>query len=110
MLTLVYPKRQSIALSNKLFQLYEEAKNTEEEIICFDLRNTTSLTPFGISMLALTILVSLKNGKNIEYIVPNDRKLNKFFIDIGFHNLWRPDRLTDSKDLNKLQFFGKQWN
>jgi hypothetical protein len=48
MLTLNYPKKQSVAFSNYLFSLYEEAKETSEEEILFDLSRSELLTPFGI--------------------------------------------------------------
>jgi len=84
MLTLAYPKRQSIALSNILLQFYDLAINSQENDIPFDLNRTESLTPFGIIVLTSTISECLKKGKRCTYIEPRDEDLRNFLSDTGF--------------------------
>ncbi len=85
MLTLTYPKKQSVAFSNILFDLYDKAKNGTCEEITLDLSRTESLTPFGIILLTATVVECLKNNKKCKYVRPAKTTLQKFLRGIGFH-------------------------
>ena len=85
MLKLEYPIRQSIAFSNRLFQLYRLAITSRDDQILFDLSRTKSLTPFGIIMLTATIAECLKEKKQCTYRKPVDLKLERFLNNIGFN-------------------------
>lgn len=89
MLTLPYPKRQSIAFSTKMVNLYNLAKETPEEELRFDLSKSESLTPFGIVMLTAAIYESLSRGKKCKYIKPLNPSLQRFLSEIGFNRFFR---------------------
>ena len=106
MLTLTYPKRQSIAFSNTLFRLYEKAIKAQDDEIRFDLGKSESLTPFAIIMLTSTISECLGLGKKCRYIAPENRKLRQFFNDIGFDNyfgLGGQNRKPSKIDTQRIQ-------
>jgi len=86
MLTLTYPKRQSIAFSNTLFRLYQKAITAQDDEICFDLRRSKSLTPFAIIILTSTIFECQRKGKRCKYNEPEHENLKKFLNEIGFNN------------------------
>lgn len=88
-LTLSYPKRQSIAFSNYLFDLYHQAKTTTADEICFDLTRTESLTPFGIIMLTATIAECQNRGKKCKYRRPVKKSAQRFFREVGFNNYFQ---------------------
>ena len=85
MLTLNYPKKQSVAFSNILFGLYDRAKNGICEEITLDLSRTESLTPLGIILLTATVLECFRNKKKCKYIRPAKTSLQRFLREIGFH-------------------------
>lgn len=88
-LTLSYPKRQSIAFSNYLFDLYRQAKTTTADEICFDLTRTESITPFGIIMLTATIAECQNRGKKCKYRRPVKKSAQRFFREVGFNNYFQ---------------------
>ncbi len=88
MLELKYPKVQSLAWSNKLFDLYHTARNTREEEIRFDFSKTISLTPFSIILITATVEECIRNGKKCFYRAPKNRRLREFLRDIGFIEFW----------------------
>lgn len=98
MITLNYPIRQSIAFSNTLLKLYYLARSTDCEEVTFDLRKTKSITPFGIMLLASTIIECLRSGRKCIYRRPIDSKMQAFFKEIGFNKFFK---LKDS-DYNDL--------
>lgn len=85
MLILNYPKKQSVAFSNIMFNLYDRAKKETCDEIVFDLSRTESLTPFGIIMLTATISECFRNGKKCSYRRPKKASMQKFFRETGFH-------------------------
>lgn len=85
MLTLKYPKRQSISQSNILFQLYDMASKCTDDKIKFDLSMMESLTPFGITLLASTIYSCHRNNKKCFLVNPVKRSMGKFLRDTGFY-------------------------
>lgn len=85
MLTLNYPKKQSVAFSNVMFKLYDQAKHAQSDKVIFDLSRTESFTPFGIIMLTATIMECLHNERECSYLRPEKKSLQKFFREIGFH-------------------------
>jgi len=102
MLNLYYPKRQSVAFSNKLFSLYELGKNTQEDEIKFDLSRSESLTPFGIIMLTATIYECQRQGKKCSYVRPLDNSLKEFLTDIGFHKFFGL-KGSQARKVNRIQ-------
>jgi anti-anti-sigma regulatory factor len=88
-LTLSYPKRQSIAFSNNLFDLYRRAQATTAKEIFFDLTRTEYFTPFGIIMLTATVAKCLKRGVKCRYRAPEKPKARKFFREVGFNNYFK---------------------
>jgi len=88
-LILSYPKKQSIAFSNQMFDLYHQAKTTTADEICFDLTRTESFTPFGIVMLTATIAECLSRWKRCRYCAPQRPKAQKFFREVGFNNYFK---------------------
>jgi len=88
MTTLIYPVRQSIALSNTLFKQYYKAKLSKDNKILFDLTKSESLTPFGIILLTATIVECQSQGKECSLKRPKNRKLQRFLRDIGFNNFF----------------------
>lgn len=88
---MLYPIRQSIALSNTLLRHYNYAKNSDDHQIVLDLSKSKSLTPFAIIMLTSTIFECHKQGKECTYRRPANRKLQSFFRDIGFNDFFGLD-------------------
>jgi len=86
MLTLNYPKRQNIAFSNTLFNLYNKAISAQDDEICFDLSRSESLTPFAIIILTSTIFECQRKKKRCKYNEPEDENLKEFLNEIGFNN------------------------
>jgi anti-sigma regulatory factor (Ser/Thr protein kinase) len=99
MLTLQYPIKQSISFSRTLFRLYRAALDTEENKICFDLKKSKSLTPFGVIMLTSTIVDCFRNGKQCHYVKPDNKKLKEFLRDIGFNNFFNLKGRAEEKNL-----------
>ncbi len=91
MLTLQYPKIQSIAFSDTMIRLYNLARDNQENEICFDLSRSISLTPFGIIILTASISSCLRQGKKCSYIKPQDKTLQRFLRDIGFNKFYKLD-------------------
>ncbi len=86
-------------MSNIILDLYEKAKSSADEEIIFDLSNTESLSPFGISMIAITTLECLRLKKTCEYIKPENKNLKRKLKEIGFNNLFDLPEKSVSKDL-----------
>lgn len=82
---LKFPIRQSVAFSNTLFSLYNQAINSQDDEIIFDLSRSEYLTPFGIIMLTSTILACQTQGKKCKYAEPKKKKLQKFMAECGFN-------------------------
>ena len=99
MLTLLYPKRQSIALSRTLFRLYNSALETNENEVCLDLTRSESLTPFGVIMLTSTIIACFSLGKECKYLRPNNLKLQRFLREVGFNDFFNLKGKLDERDL-----------
>src|SRR4030042_2063257 len=100
MLTLTYPKRQSIAFSNVMLRLYNLARHNIDNEVRFDLSRSESLTPFGIIILTSTLHECFRKGKKCFYIAPNNQSLKTFLEQIGFNAYFHlkyngtvPDRL-----------------
>lgn len=96
---LKYPKRQSIALSNKLLDLYDMAIGSSDEQVTFDLTNTESFSPFGILMLSITTLECLRLNKLCKYEGPKNENLKRKLREVGFNNLFNLGDKTIPKDL-----------
>lgn len=88
MFVLKYPKRQSIALSNTMFKLYYKAKRFHDDEILFDLSDTESLTPFGITMLTATIAECISRKEKCLYNEPKNKTFKKFLTEIGFNKFF----------------------
>jgi hypothetical protein len=88
MLSLEYPKIQSVAFSNALIRLNNLAKTTDEDEIRFDLSRSKMLTPFGIIMLASTIRECLVKGNKCVYRRPKGRDLQRFLKNVGFNEFF----------------------
>jgi hypothetical protein len=88
MITLAYPKRQSIAFSDTMIRLYNLAKDTTDDEVEFDLSKSESLTPFGIIMLTSTIEECFRRGKKCSYVEPRKPSLKAFLGDIGFDSFF----------------------
>ena len=101
MISLTYPKRQSIAFSDTMIRLYNLAKNTLDNEVMFDLSKSESLTPFGIIMLTSTIDECSRRGKKCFYVEPKSATLKDFFGDIGFNQLFHLD--SGKNDRVKMQ-------
>jgi len=97
MLTLSYPKKQSIAFSDTLLKLYALAKETSEDEINFNLNKSDSLTPFGIIMLTATIYECHRRNKKCSYRGPQNQTLNDFLTEVGFHTHFGLDDLKAPK-------------
>lgn len=100
MITLAYPKKQSIAFSDTMIRLYNLAKNSLDNEVRFDLSKSESLTPFGVVMLTSTIDECFRRGKKCSYIEPLKFSLKTFLVEIGFNSLFHlstddivPDRM-----------------
>lgn len=89
---LQYPKLQTVAFSNSLIKLCHEARTSKEDRLLFDLSKTEFITPFGIILLAGTILECLAQNKKGRYRRPNKYSTRKFLSGIGFNDFIRvPD-------------------
>lgn len=88
-MVLLYPGRIVIAHSNQLLSYSQQARETLDEEVIFDLTRTTFLTPFGIVLLAGTISECLSHGKKVEYRGPRKRVTRKFLSGIGFNKFFR---------------------
>jgi len=89
---LQYPKLQTVAFSNILLKLCHEARTSETERIVFDLSKTEFITPFGLVLLAGTILECLDQRKKGRYGRPQKYSTRKFLSGIGFNDFIRvPD-------------------
>lgn len=88
MLTLSFPKRQSIAFSNTIFRLYDQAKKTKEDEVVFDLSRSEFLTPFSTIMLTSTISECIDQGKKCKYVAPKKNSLRSFLKKIGFYGFF----------------------
>lgn len=94
MLRLVFPKRQSITYSRSILNLYDQALNTKEKEIMFDLSRSESITPFSLLIHAALINKCLKGGKKGHYIKPEKRPLQRYLKDMGFNEFfWPKDNL-----------------
>ena len=85
---LQYPRFQSVAVSNSLLGLCFKARTSEDDKITFDLSRTESITPFGIVLLAGTILECLNQGKKATYIGPKKTRVRTFLSGIGFNKFF----------------------
>jgi hypothetical protein len=103
MLTLQYPKRQSISFSRTLFKLYRDAIFTDENEIRFDLTKSKSLTPFGVIMLTSTIVDCFRIGKDCSFRRPESRTLENFLRNIGFYSFFDLKGQIDERDLIKTE-------
>lgn len=83
---LQYPKLQTVAFSNALFKLCHNARNSKADAFLFDLSKTEFITPFGIVLLAGTILECLGPKKRGQYRRPNKFSTRKFLSGIGFND------------------------
>ena len=102
-LILKYPKRQSIAYSTKLFQLYKNALRSDEDELIFDLSNSEYLSPFGVVMLTITINACAREGRTRRYVAPKYRKLKRFLNEIGFNDYFHLSSESNERDLIKTK-------
>lgn len=87
-----YPKLQTVAFSNVLFNLCHQARTSKADTFLFDLSKTEFITPFGIVLLAGTILECLGEKKKGRYRKPVKPSTRKFLSGIGLNNFIRvPD-------------------
>jgi anti-sigma regulatory factor (Ser/Thr protein kinase) len=92
MISLQYPKLQTIAYSNTLLNLCHQARTTEEDLITFDLLKTEFICPFGIILLTGSISECLVRKKDAKYKRPNKEATRKFLSGIGFNKFFKlPD-------------------
>lgn len=92
MISLQYPKLQTIAYSNTLLNLCHQARTTEEDLITFDLLKTEFICPFGIILLTGSISECLVRKKEAKYKRPNKEATRKFLSGIGFNKFFKlPD-------------------
>lgn len=94
-LHLRYPKLQTVAFSKILLELSHQARSSNQGEIWFDLSRSEFVTPFGITLLAATIMECLRQGKICKYIAPTDKKLKKFFTTIGFDSYFQLQKHDD---------------
>lgn len=94
-----YPIRQSVAFSNTLFSLYNQAKDSQDSEIIFDLKRSKLLTPFGIIMLTSTVLECQKQGKKCKYIEPENQNLRRFIMECGFNDFFGLKSKAPKRDL-----------
>ncbi len=91
-MVLKYPRRIVVATSNRVLNYSQQARDSEDKLIIFDLGNTTELTPFGIVLLAGTISECLSQRKKVKYQRPRKPQTKNFLSGIGFNNFFRlPD-------------------
>lgn len=86
---LQYPKLQTVAFSNALLKLCHQARTSKADLFLFDLSKTQFISPFGIVLLAGTILECLGEGKRGKYRRPVKQSTRKFLSGIGFNNFIR---------------------
>ncbi|MDR3555188.1 MAG: hypothetical protein P4L55_10575 [Syntrophobacteraceae bacterium] len=86
---LKYPDRIVVAHSNRLLSYSQQARDTRDEEVIFDLTGTTFLTPFGIVLLAGTISECLSQQKKVGYRKPRRRRTREFLSGIGFNEFFR---------------------
>jgi len=87
-----YPRRIVVATSNRVLNYSQQARDSKDKQIVFDLGNTTDLTPFGIVLLAGTISECLSQKKDVKYQEPRKRETKRFLSGIGFNKFFRlPD-------------------
>ena len=89
MLNLVYPIRQSIALSNTMLRLYNRAKRSQYKQVMFDLSKTKSITPFGIIVLTSTIAECVQGNKECMLERPQNKKCRDYLNNIGFYEFFK---------------------
>ncbi len=93
MIRLIYPQKQSIALSNQLLQLYKKAVEADKkEDIVFDFSKSVSLTPVSIIIIAITVSECMKQGKKCSYRRPKNLRLLRFLNEMGFFSFFKPDK------------------
>ena len=92
---LVFPKLLTIGWSSSILGLCHKARNAEDQTIIFDLSKTDFITPFGITLLAGTILECLEKNKAIGYKEPTKRKLREFLKRIGFYFFFQLPQSAD---------------
>jgi len=102
-LILKYPKRQSIAFSTKLFNLYKSALRSDEDEIIFDLSNNESLSPFGVVMLTITIHACAREGRTRRYVAPKSPTHKRFLTTIGFNDYFHLSSASNERDLIKTE-------
>ena len=91
-MVLRYPNSIVVAHSNQLLSYSQQARNSQDAEVVFDLFKTTFITPFGIVLLAGTISECLGQGKKVKYRPPRNRRAKKFLSGIGFYKFFRfPD-------------------
>ncbi len=88
-MVLRYPNRIVVAHSNQLLSYSQQARNSVDSEVVFDLTRTTFLTPFGIVLLAGTISECLSQGKKVVYRKPRKVRTRKFISGIGFNKFFR---------------------
>lgn len=86
---LKYPKKITVAASNRVLGYSQLARDTQDSEVRFDLGNTIELTPFGIVILAGSISECLSQGKGVKYLPPRKRATKSFLSGIGFNRFFR---------------------
>lgn len=88
LLVLSFPKQQSIAQSSSLFRLYNQAIQSDDDEIIFDLSNSKFLTPLGIILFAVTVRRCQRQDKKCSYREPSDDNFKAFLDEIGFNEFF----------------------
>ncbi len=105
-----YPKKATIEFADYLINNHILAHNATESIV-FNLEETSFIDPFGLTVIAGTIMQIIhKQTKGLSYTPPKDVRLLKYLSQIGFNSLFQFNDVTlrretsvELKQLNALQ-------
>jgi len=100
---LFYPRLHTIAYTNSLFRLYNQAKARDCSKLIFDLTSTEFITPMGIILLAGTISECLQSGMRVGYRSPKKIGTRKFLAGIGFNDFFNLQDLNHKIESPNVQ-------
>ena len=91
MVELDFPKLMSIGWWRRILETCSEALESKDHELRFDLSRVEWVAPFGVTILAATVLACLQQGKTCYYIKPGNDKCHEFLRQIGFEALFLKD-------------------
>jgi len=83
-----YPRRIAVGTANQVLNHCQQARDSQDKTIVFELQNTVDITPFGIVILAGTISECLAQKKDVKYGEPHSEDTKKFLSGIGFNDFF----------------------